>query len=118
VLWRQLRPRNPHSADMSSLAAVGYALAGGLGAAVLAMVAPMMMQAYTDAAAAGQALIAAQFATASTSSPTPKASAPRQAPKPTPRTRIGVANMPVFAADEPASRDHSSTNRSAAHFLG
>jgi hypothetical protein len=55
-----------------------------------------MMQAYTDAAAAGQALIAAQFATASTSSPTPKASAPRQAPKPTPRTRIGVANMPVL----------------------
>jgi hypothetical protein len=47
-----------------------------LGAAVLAMVAPMMMQAYTDAAAAGQALIAAQIATASTSSPTPKASAP------------------------------------------
>jgi len=62
VLWRQLRPRNPLVADLSTLAAVGYALAGGLGAAVLAMVAPMLMQAYTDAAA-GQALIAVQFAT-------------------------------------------------------
>ena len=30
---------------------------------MLAMVAPMLMQAYTDAAAAGQALIASQFAT-------------------------------------------------------
>ena len=43
VLWRQLRPRNPLIADLSTLAAVGYALAGGLGAAVLAMVAPMLM---------------------------------------------------------------------------
>jgi hypothetical protein len=44
------------------MAAVGYALAGGVGAAVLAMVAPMLMHNYTDATAAGQALIAAQFA--------------------------------------------------------
>ena len=63
VLWRQLRPRNPLVADLSTLAAVGYALAGGLGAAVLAMVAPMLMHTYTDTTAAGQALIAAQFAT-------------------------------------------------------
>jgi hypothetical protein len=63
VLWRQLRPRNPLIADLSTLAAVGYALAGGLGAAVLAMVAPMLMHTYTDTTAAGQALIAAQFAT-------------------------------------------------------
>ncbi len=63
VLWRQLRPRNPLIADLSTLAAVGYALAGGVGAAVLAMVAPLLMQGYTDATAAGQALIAAQFAT-------------------------------------------------------
>ena len=63
VLWRQLRPRNPLIADLSTLAAVGYALAGGVGAAILAMVAPMLMQAYTAAAPAGQALIAAQFAT-------------------------------------------------------
>jgi hypothetical protein len=62
VLWRQLRPRNPLIADLSTLAAVGYALAGGMGAAILAMVAPMLMHAYTDATAAGQALIAAQFA--------------------------------------------------------
>ena len=63
MLWRQLRPRNSLVADLSTLAAVGYALAGGVGAAVLAMVAPMLMQAYTDATPAGQALIAAQFAT-------------------------------------------------------
>jgi hypothetical protein len=44
VLWRQLRPRNPLLADLSTLAAVGYALAGWAGAAVLAMVAPMLMQ--------------------------------------------------------------------------
>jgi hypothetical protein len=63
VLWRQLRPRNPLIADLSTLAAVGYALAGGVGAAVLAVVAPMLMHAYTNATAEGQALIAAQFAT-------------------------------------------------------
>lgn len=62
VLWRQLRTRNLLIADLSTLAAVGYALAGGVGAAVLAMVAPMLMHNYTDATAAGQALIA-QFAT-------------------------------------------------------
>ena len=48
VLWRQLRPRNPLIADLSTLAAVGYALAGGMGAAVLAVVAPMLMNAYTN----------------------------------------------------------------------
>jgi hypothetical protein len=63
VLRRHLRPRNPLIANLSTLAAVGYALAGGMGAAILAMVAPMLMHAYTDATAAGQALIAAQFAT-------------------------------------------------------
>jgi hypothetical protein len=62
VLWRQLRPRNPLIADLSTMAVVGYALAGGVGAAVLAMVAPMLMHNYTDATAAGQPLIAAQFA--------------------------------------------------------
>ena len=63
VLWRQLRARNPLIADLSTMAAVGYALAGGTGAAILAMVAPMLMHAYTDTAVEGQALIAAQFAT-------------------------------------------------------
>jgi hypothetical protein len=47
---------------LSTTAAVGYPLAGGVGVAVLAMVAPTLMHGYTDATAAGQALIAAQFA--------------------------------------------------------
>jgi hypothetical protein len=63
VLWRQLRPRNPLIADLSTVSVVGYALAGGAGAAVLAMVAPMLMYAYTDATAAAQVSIAVQFAT-------------------------------------------------------
>jgi hypothetical protein len=54
VLWRQLRPRNPLVADLSTLAAVGYGLALGLGAALLAMVARMLMHNYTDTAVAGQ----------------------------------------------------------------
>jgi hypothetical protein len=54
MLWRQLRPRNPLIADLSTLAAVGYALARGLGAALLPMVAPMLMHNYTDTAVAGQ----------------------------------------------------------------
>jgi hypothetical protein len=49
VLWRQLRPRDPLIADLSTMAAVGYAVAGGVGATVLAMVAPMLMHNYTDA---------------------------------------------------------------------
>jgi hypothetical protein len=62
VLWRLLRPRNSLIADLSALAAVGYALAGGVGAAVLAVVAPMLMHDYAAAAAADRVLIAAQFA--------------------------------------------------------
>jgi hypothetical protein len=60
VLWRQLRPRNPLLADLSTIAAVGYALAGAASAAILAMVAPMLMHAYTDAASADQPTIAAR----------------------------------------------------------
>ena len=63
VLWRQLRPRNPVIADLSTLAALGYALAGGAGAAVLAVFGPSLMHDYTDAAATEQVVIAAQFAT-------------------------------------------------------
>src|SRR5215212_3896168 len=37
VLWRQLRPRNPLLADLSTMAGVGFALAGGAGAAVFAV---------------------------------------------------------------------------------
>jgi hypothetical protein len=62
VLWRELRPRHPLIADLSTMAACGYALAGGVGAAVLAMVAPMLMHDDTAASSANQALIAAQFA--------------------------------------------------------
>lgn len=63
VLWRHLQPRNPLIADLPTLAALRYALAGGVSAAILAMVAPMLMHNYTDTTAAGQALIAVQFAT-------------------------------------------------------
>ena len=63
VLWRQLRPRNPVIADLSTLAGVGYALAGGVGAAVLAVFGPSLMHDYTDAAATEQVVIAAQFGT-------------------------------------------------------
>ena len=63
VLWRQLRPRNPVIADLSTLAALGYALAGGAGAAVLAVFGSSLMHDYTDAAATEQVVIAAQFAT-------------------------------------------------------
>jgi hypothetical protein len=62
VLWQWLRPRNRLIADLSALAAVGYVLAGGIGAAVLAMVAPMLMHTYTEAATEDRTLIAAQFA--------------------------------------------------------
>jgi hypothetical protein len=62
VLWRLLRPRNSLIADLSALAAVGYALAGGVRAAVLAVVAPMLMHDDAAAAAADRVLIAAQFA--------------------------------------------------------
>jgi hypothetical protein len=49
-------------ADLSAMAAFGFVLAGGLGAAVLAMVGPMLMHNYTEAATEDQTLIAAQFA--------------------------------------------------------
>ncbi len=62
VLWQWLRPRNRLIADLSALGAVGYALAGGIGAAVLAMVGPMLMYSYTQAVTEDRALIAAQFA--------------------------------------------------------
>ena len=63
VLWRQLRPRNPLIADLSTMAGVGYALAGGAGAAVLAVFGPMLMHGYTEASATDRVVITAQFAT-------------------------------------------------------
>ena len=62
VLWQWLRPRNPLIADLSALAAGGYVLAGAIGAVALAMVGPMLMHRYTEAAAPEQAMIAVQFA--------------------------------------------------------
>ena len=62
VLWHWLRPRNHLIADLSALAAVGYVLAGGIGAAVLAMVGPMLMHSYIEATAQSQAVITTQFA--------------------------------------------------------
>ena len=61
VLWRQLRPRNPLFADLSTMAGVGYALAGGAGAAVLAVFGPMLMHDYTEASPTEQVVITAQF---------------------------------------------------------
>jgi hypothetical protein len=62
VLWQWLRPRSPLVADLSALAAAGYVLAGGLGAAALAMVGPMLMHDHAGASAAQQEIIAVQFA--------------------------------------------------------
>ena len=62
VLWRRLRPRNPVLADLATLAALAYSLAGGAGAAVLALVGPMLMSDFTAAGnPTEQAMIAAQF---------------------------------------------------------
>ena len=63
VLWQWLRPRNRLIADLSALAAVGYVLAGGIGAAVLAMIGPMLMLQYSEAATSERIVIAAQFGT-------------------------------------------------------
>ena len=61
VLWRMLRPRHPLLADLSTLAAFGYALAGGAGAAILATVGPMLMYDHLAATSAEQTAIAMQF---------------------------------------------------------
>ncbi len=58
VLWTALRSRGPALADLSTLAALGYVVAGGASAAVLAMVGPMLMYEHVRAGAdqAGVAL--------------------------------------------------------------
>ena len=61
ALWWMLRPRNEVVADLSSLAALGYVFAGGAGAAVLTIVAPMLMHDHLAAAPAERAVIATQF---------------------------------------------------------
>jgi hypothetical protein len=62
VLWRVLRPRSALVADLSTLAALGYVLAGGAGASMLAMAGPMLMHAHA-AAGADQASVAIAFGT-------------------------------------------------------
>jgi len=62
VLWQWLRSRNHLIADLSAVAAIGYVLAGGIGAAVLTMVGPMLMHRHAVAVAEDRELIAAQFA--------------------------------------------------------
>ena len=67
VLWQWLRPRNHFDrrsvgGGRRRLRAGRWYGAAGIGAAVLAMVGPMLMHNYTEAAAGDQTLIAAQFA--------------------------------------------------------
>ncbi len=62
VLWRLLRPRRPLIADLGLIAGLGFALAGGIGASVLAMVGPMLMHAHASASADEQVVLAGQFA--------------------------------------------------------
>lgn len=62
VLWVVLRERNRTLADLSAMAAGGYAIAGGTGAAVLAMVGPLLMNDHAASSnTAEQAMIASQF---------------------------------------------------------
>lgn len=62
ALWRILRPRDPVLADLSTLAAFAFTVAGGTAAAVLAMVGPMLMEQHAAATgAAERAVIAGQF---------------------------------------------------------
>ena len=61
ALWRILRQRDPVLADLSTLAALAYTVAGGTAAAVLAMVGPMLMEQHAAAGSADQAVIAGQF---------------------------------------------------------
>ena len=61
ALWRLLRPRDSVVMDLATLAAMGYTVAGGAAAAVLAMIGPTLMQQHTSAPAADQTTIALQF---------------------------------------------------------
>ena len=62
ALHAALRPRGPGLADAGTVAALGYVLAGGIGAVSLAFAGPMLMQAYGEPGA-DQAAIARDFAT-------------------------------------------------------
>ncbi|MFD1504073.1 hypothetical protein FE374_06795 [Georgenia yuyongxinii] len=60
VLWRCTRPRSPHVADLSFLAACAYAVAGGIAASLLAVVGPSLMESYAESGA-DQAVVAVAF---------------------------------------------------------
>lgn len=61
VLWHVLRPRSPALADIATLGALGFVLAGSIGAVSLATAGPMLLQAY-QAPGADQPTIATAFA--------------------------------------------------------
>ena len=62
VLWRLLRYRNAAVADLATAAALGYTLIGGAGAAVLALVGPMLMDGHEAAtSASAREVIATHF---------------------------------------------------------
>jgi hypothetical protein len=61
ALWHVLRPRLPTLADVATLGALGYVLAGSIGAVSLATAGPLLLQAYA-APGADQASIATAFA--------------------------------------------------------
>jgi hypothetical protein len=61
ALWHALRSRSPALADGATLGALGYVVAGSIGAVSLATAGPMLLQAYA-APGADQATIATAFA--------------------------------------------------------
>jgi hypothetical protein len=61
ALWHVLRPRSPALADLATLGAFGYVVAGSIGAVTLAIGAPILLEAYA-APGADQASIATAFA--------------------------------------------------------
>lgn len=56
VLWTVLRPVRPAMADLATLSAFGYVLAGGAGATALAFVGPRLMHEYATSGADRAAL--------------------------------------------------------------
>jgi hypothetical protein len=62
VLWRLLRPRDAVLADLTAIAATGFALIGGAGAAALALAGPMLMHDFSAGTLASRDAINADFA--------------------------------------------------------
>jgi hypothetical protein len=62
VLWRLLRLRDSVLADLTAIAATGFTLIGGAGAAVLALVGPMLIHAFSAATPASRDAFSADFA--------------------------------------------------------